>query len=208
MATLKQMVPECRTHLSSVPQDTVILYLRRASKQFCQDSKKWDVEIGSATITPLDNPYVDLEIPVPSIGGETDYVLPAGSYINSISRLWLDDMKKCPIDGEYYAYREADGVLELNQSILSQSQVLHIAAILEPTKAANSIPDWMFEKWSDAIVDYAIYEIMMMPGKDWYDPDLAGTFWRKYQGRVSEATTSKARGNTRKRIRMPVKEFN
>ena len=42
----------------------------------------------------------------------------------------------------------------------------------------------------------------MMPNKAWSDPRSAGSFLRSYQGRVAEATVTKARGGAQKPIRL------
>ena len=47
---ISDLVPDVRTHLSGAPHATVLLYLNRAAKQFCQDSLIWDAELGTVTL--------------------------------------------------------------------------------------------------------------------------------------------------------------
>lgn len=208
MATpYRDILPEVRTHLSGAPDRTCLLYLRRAGQQFCQDSRIWDVDIGHSRVAPLTDSYASHMIPVPSTEDPRDYSLPADSYLNKISTVWLNDRKNDPIDSAYIEYDVAERLLIIDQRAICETADLHVAAILQPTKSAQQIPDFIAELYSEAIADYAIFEMMMMPNKDWSDRNLAGAFRTKYQNRVSEATVAKARKGVRKRITLAPPDF-
>lgn len=209
MTMYKALIPEVRTHVAGAPEVEVLLYLRRAAKQFCQDTKVWDVLIGSADVSPDPDGYrVVLEVPSPA-AEDQDFTLPAMSVLNTISKVWLGDARDEdePLDAGEYEYDRATRELAIARRVISEDTQIYVKAILEPTKAATAIPDWIGELWSEGIVSYAIFELMSMPAKEWTNPGLAGVFKNKYDRRVEEATVDKARKGTRKAIRMKPKPF-
>ena len=191
---LKDLIPEVRTHLEGAPEPTVIIYLRRAARQFCQDRRVWDVRIGTADISP---PVEDerIEIPVPSTGDDPDFTLPADARINRISLAALDDEEDGKLTAKQYRYDFNTEKLIIARGVVMQDAELILHAILEPTDTANSIAN-VVNRHRMAIIDFAINEMMRMPNKAWTDTKSANDFLRSYTNRLAEATVSQARGGT------------
>ena len=92
-------------------------------------------------------------------------------------------------------------------SVLTLPGVLMLEGILEPTKGATTIPDFIVERFSECVANYALYEMMSMPGVAWSDINLSARFRRKYEARLAEAKVAKARKGTTGRIRVPNHPF-
>lgn len=207
MARLADLSSAVKTHLSDVSDPTIRRYLRRAAQQFCQDSKIWDVNIGSMELAPATNPSLRRRIPVPS---ET-FALPSQSYLNALSRVRYaytvnDEPEKLP--NGMWGYDIPSRMLVLEPSAIDQTTTIYVDAILQTASNATQLPDWMAELWGEAISDYAIFEIMSMPKEAWSNPELAGVFLAKYENRVSESTVAKARKGSLQPVRRGVIPFN
>lgn len=188
------LIAPVRTHLKGAPDPTVTLYLRRAAKQFCQDSAIWTVNLGSAPVAPPDTEE-ELRIAVPS----TRFVLPEQSYLNAIAQVRID---RDTVDGAEYRYDLPTATLILEPGTVQRDSTLYVDAVLETADNATEIPDFIARRWSEGIADYAIAEMLMMPEQEWSNPMLAAAFKAKYDARLAEATVSKARGGSKRRIRL------
>ena len=213
MADLNDLIPDVRTHLSGSAESMVILYLRRASKQFCQDSLIWEHLMGSKVIGDTNSQEETYTIVLPEPAADPDatppvpdpdFTIPANSYINSISVIQLDDKE---VDIDDYGYDIVNQTLSIRPRTLNNRQTLKIYAILEPVKSTDLLPDFLLERWGEGIADYAIWEMMSMSGREWSDRSMASTYKLKYESRVSEAKVAKARKGTSQAIRLEPIEF-
>lgn len=197
MARLDELESAVKTHLSGVSEPTILRYLRRAAQQFCQDSKIWDVNIGSKEVMPDATPNLRRRIAVPSTAeGDSSFVLPDQSYLNAVSRVRYalsPSMEPKNLADSQWSYDIPTRELVLEPGAIFQTMTLHVDAILQTSASATQLPDWMAELWGEGISDYCTFEIMSMPKQEWSDPELAGVFKAKYDARVTEATTIKAR---------------
>ena len=206
MARVNDLIPDVRTHLKGAPERTVLRYIRRAVKQFCQDSRVWQLELGSKSVDPPDDTNARVVLAVPSTGDDDDYELPEQSTLNTLALVHFGDWD-CPLDPKRYRYDVVTANLILRPGVIHQTADVYVEAILETARDATTIPDFLAEKWGEGIADYAIAEMMMMPDQDWSDPKLGGFFERKYQSRVSEAVIEKAREGTQNSIEVTPHEF-
>ena len=194
---LDDLLPEVRTHLPGVDDPTAQLYLRRAAKRFCQQSRVWQQLLGTKTVGPPADPEAKVRFPIPSVGEavtpDDGFVVPDDAYVHSIFRVLLDDD---PVAERRYYFDLTNRHLVLEPGTLIQDGAMKVGAILEPTRAAETLPEFIAEQWSEAIIDYAIFEMMSQPKKEWTDPASARTFLAKFQRRVAESRVSISREGT------------
>lgn len=194
------LVPEVSVHLTNSPDSTVLVYLRRAAKQFCNDSGVWRHKLGTKAVTVPTDQDSETRYAVPSTDNEEadrDYTIPEHSYLSAITRAKLG---RDYLEPEQYSYDIVNNELVIYPRTIMQAADLELWGRLEPTKEAPSIPDFLVERYSEGVCSYAIHEMMMMPNKDWSDPALAMQYRKKYEERVSEARVLVARGGTNKPI--------
>lgn len=202
---IKVLVPEVRTHLNSAPDITCILYLQRAVKQFCKDAGVWVVSVGTTTISPptYTNPTPPVEVAIPDSDNE-DWTFPDSSYLQSIKKILLDGSELERVSGAEAPKYWYDWVVEKlyidSNYVTSDSVELEVYVVLTPTKLAEEIPDFIVERYSEGVSNYAISEMMLMPDRQWSDARLASSFLKKYQLRVSEAKVAIARQGTTGKI--------
>lgn len=207
MAALKSLQPEISSHLKGAPTTTVVSYIRRAARQLARDSGIWEknlgsVEVNSSTeILELDVPSVD-----PSIdeNWEADFELPTDSALLRISKVMLGDDEA---SSSYYNYDQVQGKLLVSPNLLKETQTLAVYGILIPSIDAATIPDFLVNSGSEAIVAYAIWEMMRMPDQVWSSAGQAWMFKKQYDNRLSEMTVDNARGFTEQSITLPPTPF-
>jgi hypothetical protein len=59
--------------------------------------------------------------------------------------------------------------------------------VLKPSRAARTIPSWIFETWADAITSGAIWWLAKTPGKEWSNPDLAMMHRKIFEQAIAQA---------------------
>ena len=245
--SLRTLIPHVSIHMNNVPEPATLSALNRAAKQFCQDSRAWDVLLGTLTLDPQDRP---LEVDVPNenyIGAynpattytagnivlyNDDYythisdssmnvapdatnsvenlrgsyhwsirggilLLPANSYVNSISRIIKHvppDDREMPVDPTMLEYNPVTRILTMATGTITGSTTDYdVYAVLEPTLGSTSVPSFLVELYYEALVDFAVYRLMDSSDKAWSDPAHAQHFRMAYQRRVAEATVSAAK---------------
>lgn len=71
---------------------------------------------------------------------------------------------------------------------------LRVSAVLKPSRTGTGVADWIFETWSDALVDGTIAELAAIPGKDWTDVAMAASRREKYERAITAARVRDLRG--------------
>lgn len=56
-----------------------------------------------------------------------------------------------------------------------------------PARDATSLPDLLYDDWFEGVESLAKSNLMLMPGKDWYQPQLAKINYGKYLEDVGNA---------------------
>lgn len=197
---------EIRTHLAGAPDETCIIYLRRAAQQFCEDSRIWRELLGEHAVSSAASSALTVDVEVPS----NDYPLPASSAFIAIDRLTMDAKPLRPLlVRQGVSYDEWTRTLHIDATLIPKAGDLGIYAILEPSDTATNVPDAL-AKWRSGIIDRAIERMMLMPKQPWSNPVLARWFATQYQNRVSEARRAAARRNVSSRTArrgVPPREF-
>ena len=205
MARVDDLIPDVRTHLSGAPDPTCRLYLRRSAKQFCKDSLVWDVPVLTAAVEANIDTHRTFAI------DDDEFDVPEQAYITVVSRVELDvpgENEPRVVGERFVRFNIKTGVLTLRSGAITTSGDLEVSAVLEPTRSATTLPDFLVELWGTGIADYAIFQMLLMPKQEWSDPQLAEIFRDKYQRRVSEARTIRAREGTTKTIEVEPIPFN
>ena len=197
---IENLVAEVRTHLNGAPDETCELYLKRAVKQFCKDAGVWVVNVGTVAINPPTdkNPTPPVEVEISD--SNADWTFPDNSYLQSIKKILLDGRELERVSGaeapKYWYDWVAEKLYIDSNYVTSDSVELEVYVVLTPKKEAAEIPDFIVERYSEGVSNYAISEMMLMPDRQWSDARLAGVFRKKYQLRVSEAKVAIARQGT------------
>ena len=212
MSDIEVLAPIVTTHLKGAPDEVVLIYLRRAAKQFCKDSSIWEMALGTKAVIAPVLPEVTLVYTVP----DDDFVLPPLSALKAISEIRFgetanDLITEDPdprLTRDYYRYDVVTKELRISGGAWDTAGFLTVRAVLTTALTASEIPEFLVEHWSEAITNYAVWEMMNMPEREWSNSRESKTYLSKYHSRVNEARVERAREGTTGRIQVDPLPFN
>ena len=197
MVALDEWIGETSLRLNGCPYPVVLQALRRGAQQFCRDTRLWVQTMGTATVSPSDDYDRDIEVDLPS----ADYVVPDMAQIIDIEDLIIEDKPIQKLVGDNpFRYSKFQSKIFINPRAVNQDSDLEVIAAFEPTDTATDIPDALIE-WKLTVTDRALYELMLMPNKDWTDAPTAVKHEKNYNTRVAAGTVAKAKQNSRLPVR-------
>lgn len=183
---LLDLLDETAMLVPGVPEPTAVVELRRAARQFCQDSRIWQRPFQVYTVAGISGYEVDsaenaalLGIEWLSLNGERlDGRTSQATMANHAS----DAKQHKPTT--YYHTPGSELVLS---PVPDDQYVLHGMQALQPYRTSDRIPDWMGDKWGDAIIALAGAWLFLMPEKDWTDAQSASVQMQRYRGYLAQA---------------------
>jgi hypothetical protein len=81
--------------------------------------------------------------------------------------------------------------------------VVHV----KPTQTACTIPDRLYNDWAEAIVDGGASRCMMIPKTDWFNPQLATYYERRFSAKATAAKNQRAMGGVTSALMMKGARF-
>ena len=200
-------VGEISLRVNGAPEPVILGAIRRSAQQFCGDTRIWNQSLGSASVQP---PAVDSNsrIDVPS----DDYSLPAMSRLIAISDVLLDGtsltndsirerVRTGLLDGDrVFRYDAFEETLTIAEGAIQNAGMLEIRGTFSPDDDATAIPAAL-GRWKLAVIDRTLYELMLMPNRDWTNRVIAGDHLTEYKLRVAEATVAKSGEGTTTPVR-------
>ncbi|WP_299202576.1 hypothetical protein [uncultured Amphritea sp.] len=100
--------------------------------------------------------------------------------------IYIEDLRR-----NYYAQVSESMLKFLNTQVVDIDYVVTMAC--RPADGASDLhPDLL--RWDEAIENYALYRMMIMPGKEWSNPQLAQHHFNIWSGELSTAKQSMALG--------------
>jgi hypothetical protein len=184
--------------------------IMNAAIDFFVDSKVWTEEL----------------VPIDIVSGTHSYGIapadPSGSRVVDIMSAFivgstgeLDPATKAFLDAQFqdwkttgtgvpkYYFSDVDRQTIRLVKTPSDSQTggLEVLVSLAPKRTATSIPDFILERWIDAITHRAKWRLFQMRKKPWSDPNLALFHNMQYESMVGIADTESSQGFARQRMR-------
>ncbi|GED44084.1 phage adaptor protein [Cobetia marina] len=180
------LTPDTAIHVVGCPEPTIWVELRRAARQFCQDTGIWKVPFQVFAVPGLDR------YPIEPEGSAT---------VSSLVWIGLDGKRLEGRDSEvmmrnqdpnaergrpthYYWSRADDMVLA---PVPDSQYRLEGVMTLIPRRSAMDIPDWLGERWGEALVALAAAWLLTIPGQRWTDANFARAQMARYQQYVAQA---------------------
>lgn len=174
-----------------------------AAHHFCTETGVWD----------------EIQDPIKLQAGVTDYEIDAPSkeaYVARVTGVWLNNLKLEPeqmknpkVEGVkptgYHAAR-ARGAITLNGSPLA-GDILVVHAVYAPSLQSKNLPDFLVERYADAIASGAKHRLMAMPGKDWSNPAIAQFYGNQYDNALTDARIEMERGSVPGSLRVKPRPF-
>ena len=197
-------LPDLMPHLPGCPNAVARHELLHAAQILLQRSRAW-------TVTLPDQPVVAAQ--------ETVDVDLTGAELVRIERAWYDGVVVPPrlvneIEEAFGSdWQEHTGtptaIVQMSPQVVRLYPIpvadaatgLRLRAALRPTESATGIPGDLARRYWEQILAGAKARLMLMPGKPWTNPDMAGVQAGAFDAGVSRAGWDAATGFGRGRIR-------
>jgi hypothetical protein len=73
-------------------------------------------------------------------------------------------------------------------------ETMAVSAVLKPARSATGVEDWIYDTWADIIVNGAIAQLAIMPGKEWSDVSLAAMHKNMFEQAITKTRIRESRG--------------
>ena len=194
---IDELIPRVRTYARAVPDPTAIRAIIKAAQELCQRTQIWK-----------ENDTIDITEPT----GESITVSQDARVI-AIYQAYLNDIELIPatetqLDAMHPTWSFDTALDEATARYIvaptpdiirvwpPQAGTLKARFVLEPTEAAETLPD-ILRAHAETIALGASANAMMMPKTDFFNPDLAST----NAGRFREAIDTLMMRNFRSTVR-------
>jgi len=194
MATLRDFYIHVTPSVQGCPVSLINNAIRSAAIEFCERTNMWKYGFAAQDVTANVDTYT-FTFPVGVIDvmiSRPTYVEVSGLQVNptneedldSLQYLWRDATNKQP---QLY-YMDFDNTMIL---VPTPSETitdgLYVEAALRPTMDATTLPDWLYDSWSETIAHGALMRLHAMPGKVWADPQTVSMHRAKFKEGISRA---------------------
>jgi hypothetical protein len=170
MTPWERFMPEIAPEVAGCPDASIASALAAAAAEFCDRTHLWREHLDPETTTP----------------GEAEYQLQGSGVVASVRSVVIDgDTELKPSHFADVTLVKADdtgrpaGFFLVNDTTIRFFPVpdgeytFSAQVVLKPSKSARGVEDFLFESYSDDIVNGALYRLRKIPGKAWSDPTLA-----------------------------------
>lgn len=191
MATLRDFYIHVTPSVQGCPVSLINNAIRSAAIEFCERTNMWKYSFPTQNIIALDYSYT-VTPPTDAMLSKASYVEVAGLQVlptneedlDNLQYLWRDATSKQP---QLY-YMDYDNALILvptpSETIANG---LYVEAVLKPTMDATTLPDWLYDNWSETIAHGALMRLHAMPGKVWADPQTVSMHRAKFKEGITRA---------------------
>jgi hypothetical protein len=87
-------------------------------------------------------------------------------------------------------------------TVFTKDEEIHIRLFLVPVRTATSIPDQLYHEYFDALTQGALAHLMLMPNKEWTNPQLAVGYQGDFMYYITQAKIAAIRRHPQTKLRM------
>ena len=199
MRDLIELSPHVLPFAPNCPEPIMIRYLREAAITFCCRSRSWRVD----KIYPLITDEIDIMASCDGVIHDIESV----RWRQSPGDQWQEPMTPSQYEEIAGNYQDRNP-LYFSQRLAGKLQVspftageLRVIMYLKPDQQATEVPDYLVELHPDIIAAGALRKILMLPGYDFTQPQLAMNFAGDFEAACNSHFRDNLRGQQRARTR-------
>ena len=200
MKSLDALAPSIKVYAPGVADPAMYFGIRQAAIEFCERTKLWRYE-DEFTVSADDAEF--LAAPNNAEIHEIEVVSFNGRELDPKATSWLDDhmpgWRTGNVTGQpaYYTQTEPDTI----RLVPNDAGTVSLTVWLKTSQDADSLPDWMVDKYRETIAHGALARILLMPNQSFTNPELgaafAAMFERKLDGLFDKGFTGQQRAPKR-----------
>lgn len=179
-----------------------------AAIEFCERSLIWRQKLDPIQII-ANVPDYDVAVPAASMLSDVlDAELASGGWLDPVNLATTQAERAAvntipPRKGEAAGYLMTDaeeGTLTVDP-VPVKSDTLTLIAALKPARGASTLPNFLYQRWAEAIAAGAKMRLMRIPDKTFSNANAAMYYQGMFNDRISSAAMRAARANTRMPLR-------
>lgn len=181
------------------PEPSAIAAIIEAARVFCRRTRLWRSTDQMTATT----------------GSSNCLCAPAGAEVFEVESLSFEgaDLKPISIadlDDKQPGWREYTGdsprwftQTDIGEILLVPpgAGVVKMATILLPSMDATQLPDFLYDQYAKDIANGALAEILLLPKRDFTDPNMAGVYQVRFDATLDALATRPIKGQQRARVR-------
>lgn len=192
-----EWLPAIQPHVPACPSPMIIEMVRQACIDFCESSGYLRVNLDAFNTVADDDTY-ELTAPVDTVVcrvlhvrcGDRTLEATTQEVLEQESNYWRDKT------GQPNRYIQPDQDTIILNPVPDAVEAVNVFATVRPSQASGGVDDQIFERFKDRITSGALARLMAMPGLPWSNAELSAYHAGIYNGGVSDAADSAARGLT------------
>lgn len=202
MKEIDAILPRVLSYAPACPEPFAIGEIRDAAIEFCKRTRTWK-----------DTDRFDV-----TAAGCREILSPPQSQIFEIESARMNGTKLTPVtlrklDLLFARWREEDDTAEGIPSWIAQLSpnsvtlsprgpgTVDLTLILMPTQDTDKLPDFLVDMYQQEIADGAIGSVLMMPEKDFANPQLGAFFSKKFEETLDRLAPRGTKGQQRAPLR-------
>lgn len=180
MATLDAFEPDIAVQVAGCSSILIERAVLNAAIEFCQRTRAWNIAQPSVAVLATDFPYA---VPVPTDGDlfRVMTVNAGGVPLEPVSEDTLDkvdDWRATEGVPSHWLMEDSDNLLVY--PLPAESTALLVRAAYKPSRAATTVPDFLFDDHYETIQAGALARLLLMPKRDWTDMQLGLAYAQKF----------------------------
>ena len=207
MVDYEEFLPEVRSEVPECPEVVCINAIRDTVIDFCQKTTVWRYDVDSITVASDVADYeIDIDDYIKVAGLNWAYLIDANgeeSYLTVTSEDSLDNggprsvsLWRTKTGTPTHIYLKDPRTVRLVY-IPEAAFSLYLGAWVKPSRNSYEVPEFIYEKYLEAIAAGAKARILNMPTRPWYSPAAAGLEEAEYEARRSSALIDATKSHTR-----------
>ena len=164
---ISQMQGEVAPFAPGATDTAILIALRRGARELCSRSQIWRVDLPDIDLVASQASYT-----LPSYGAQIHRVLSVKLRSSGSASFDMTD----PINPGSYIIKPGNTLLFSPSSSApawSLTAGMRVKAVLRPGYNDDEIPEWIVDRWGDAIAGYAKNFLASQPKKTYTDPAVA-----------------------------------
>lgn len=181
MAEFDQFLPAITAFVGNkCPRLIMLNALKSVIRKFCDDSQIWVYDCPEIIIDKDNSEQGLYKLQIP--------------FQSTICKLWVIDgreglSKEYPkyIQKPTYYLNQNSELVIAHKDLNCLPQKINAVVSLSTTQDSLTCPDFIYQKYHDAIISAAIVRLQLMPSQEWADPSMVAIHQSLYEGYLAQA---------------------
>lgn len=210
--TFKAMLPKVQPSCAGCGSPMAVEAIRQAVTEFCQRTKAWQA---SATITFIaDQPEYALTLPANTV------LVDVVKCLYNEDSLPISPNTETELDKRHAGWRQAKAqrpafyylpnlstIRFVDMPSEAKINAVTLRVSVKPTNGATAFDTELYDQYADALAAGAKASLMLMPNKEWTNPELALVNAGIFDSMVSKVQRRVFKSNTRTNMYASAPEF-